>query len=781
MKKTILLLLLCGCAYGQGVYLPSKTVTGTVNGITRPVSGATITVCAANTGGIPCAPALANTVYQTTALSGGPSLSNPFPTDQNGNYPQAAVAPGTYTITESAVGFAGFSYQITIPIAIGNPASFPSVTTTGAATIGTSLSVGTSASIGAALSVGASASIIGPSPWFDVSANSNVDCTQANPSDTGLNAIITAACANPGSTIYFPDTCQVKATSANFSSCSNVNIRGQSGGLFGAHGKYNLTLTCTTGPCLNLQSSAAIHFYDMAINFPNLASGANVDISGGGSGGFHHAVVNGSGTTQGPLFLMANTNYEAFDNWTVLGNASVIANGASNASPCCSDLVIFDHVKFGAVGTSVMQNSSINWTVSNSNWLQGGSTCPPFMQYTGISGAFQSTFNWYNSSITGLGNCSGNFTLFTFPAVSATNPTGGVNFQGGTILGNSGSGQMTLFNLGNGQSLNMNGTVICGDTLTWNAFQLGTGVTLNVKGNHWEGQASLCQPPSTFYVGGVTPTIGSVTDNTGATIAYGVAAMNFSGNVSAVQEGLYSGNNLLEIGAGGFGMLAFDTSGQRNRINGCIGWSNSGTNPDSGTVDTCISRIAPNVSGIGSATGNTSGLWMADGNKAVLTADWTCGTGGTVSTCATATIIGSGGGVPMTFTLPSVSGKAYQLDCDFWISQTTALTANGFNLLTATNGATNVTASYGFPVNGATAPTLAGTTYTLDQGSTTTTFQIGGNWTLGALVGVAKYPVHLHAAIEGASASGTVLSVQLVAPTPADLLTFYRGGGCHIF
>ena len=192
------------------------------------------------------------------------------------------------------------------------------------------------------------------------------------------------------------------------------------------------------------------------------------------------------------------------------------------------------------------------------------------------------------------------------------------------------------------------------------------------------------------------------------------------------------------------------------------------------STDTGDSRIAAGVRAFGNGTaGDISGTILANGNKVVLTADWTCGTGGTVSSCVAATIIGSGGGVPMTFTLPLVA-NSYQLDCDFVVGQATAATSNQWNLLTATNGATNVTASYTM----ATAATAMAVGAVTDQASTTTTFQIAPNWTLGGTG--TKMPVHIHAAIEGASASGTVLSVQLLAPTVGDLVTIYRGSQCSI-
>ena len=59
-----------------------------------------------------------------------------------------------------------------------------------------------------------------------------------------------------------------------------------------------------------------------------------------------------------------------------------------------------------------------------------------------------------------------------------------------------------------------------------------------------------------------------------------------------------------------------------------------------------------------------------------------------------------------------------------------------------------------------------------DQASTTTTFQISPSWTPS---GTATKMPHIRVKIEGASSSGTAVSLQLVAPTAADLVTIYRG------
>lgn len=110
------LLVCAGAALGQGVAIPAQVALQTVNGITRPAAGATITVCANATSGTPCAPALVGKVFKDVLLS--VPLSNPFTADSNGNY-TFAIAPGVYTVTVSGAGFSGYSYIITASCAPG--------------------------------------------------------------------------------------------------------------------------------------------------------------------------------------------------------------------------------------------------------------------------------------------------------------------------------------------------------------------------------------------------------------------------------------------------------------------------------------------------------------------------------------------------------------------------------------------------------------------------------------------------------------------------------------
>ena len=160
------------------------------------------------------------------------------------------------------------------------------------------------------------------------------------------------------------------------------------------------------------------------------------------------------------------------------------------------------------------------------------------------------------------------------------------------------------------------------------------------------------------------------------------------------------------------------------------------------------------------------------GNRVFMTADWSCGTGGTVSSCTSAVIIGSGGGTALTLTLP-LQAASYHWHCEGVVGQATAATANNWNVITSSNAPTNLETSF---MMSTAATTIAGGGTT--GASSTSTANIGGAWTLGGTG--SKMPFQIDGTIEGASASGTVISLQLVAPTVADLVTIYRGAYCSV-
>jgi hypothetical protein len=107
------LLLAPAALFAQGVFIPPQTAFKNINGIVMPIANATITVCAANAGGIPCTPVLTNTIYKDGALT--QHLSNPFTSDANGNYQFAVAATAaTYTVTVTSPGYGGSSYQVSV-------------------------------------------------------------------------------------------------------------------------------------------------------------------------------------------------------------------------------------------------------------------------------------------------------------------------------------------------------------------------------------------------------------------------------------------------------------------------------------------------------------------------------------------------------------------------------------------------------------------------------------------------------------------------------------------
>lgn len=200
--------------------------------------------------------------------------------------------------------------------------------------------------------------------------------------------------------------------------------------------------------------------------------------------------------------------------------------------------------------------------------------------------------------------------------------------------------------------------------------------------------------------------------------------------------------------------------------NGIPRWANSAN-----VVTESVSEISGDCTTSGSNAITCTKLNGVGVQRVVMTADWTCGTGGVSSSCTAATIVGTGG-TPLTITLPSVTAS-YHWQCDGVVGQATAATANSWNVITATNAPTNLEATY--QMNTAATAMTGGAVTGI---SVTTTTVIAPTWTLGGTA--TKMPFHIQGSIEGASASGTVISLQLVAPTVADLVTVYRGTSCSV-
>ena len=302
-----------------------------------------------------------------------------------------------------------------------------------------------------------------------------------------------------------------------------------------------------------------------------------------------------------------------------------------------------------------------------------------------------------------------------------------------------------------------------------------TKIFLRGQTEGWDNPLALAGTISHLYAGvtSVSPTAGLVVLNVGTAVSastFDIAQKNGSAQpliAASTGASTIKGSTIIEHSA-------MSGSGGAGAANVTVTESSIYA---PGLLDAVVNTFAAGSNYFlsdDSGSGFFGAPFSADSNAVYLTADWTCGTSGTVASCVAAQIIGSGGGVPLTFTLPLVA-RSWTWECEGVVGQATAATANSWNFLTATNGATNVTANYTMNT-AATAMTGGATT---DTASTTSTVVIGPAWTLGGTA--TKMPFRVWGRIEGASASGTVLSLQLVAPTVGDLVTIYRGTGCRIW
>jgi len=141
------------------------------------------------------------------------------------------------------------------------------------------------------------------------------------------------------------------------------------------------------------------------------------------------------------------------------------------------------------------------------------------------------------------------------------------------------------------------------------------GSNVAVMANAW-GVGTI----TTFLSG--TPASGIVQDKNGGITNYSSFLRSTNGSSSApaysfsanTNQGLFSSNNLPEIAVGGFGMMAWDTSGSRMRVNGCYGWSPFVGDPDGSANDTGFRRDSADVIDVGNcAASDTSGKLQAAG------------------------------------------------------------------------------------------------------------------------------------------------------------------------
>jgi hypothetical protein len=515
MKRLSILLFvplaLPAIAAAQGVMVSPQTALTTVNGVTRPLPGATITVCAASAGGIPCAPPLVGSAFSNAGLT--QPLSNPFFADAGGNY-HFGIAQGDYTVSVTGTGFSGYSYQLSVftcspgvcVATAGSNAFSGNNTHTGQETFG------------------------GGSPWFDVTGpNFGAACDGVADDTTAVQAALTAANLMRG-TVFIPPgkTCNV-STQLVLDGFAGVTVRGGWGAALLAGNRQstlNFTGTCARAACLSLRSAGAINFYNVQLNFSGATAGPMVDLSHSKRGtdsallGFHGVTFKGPSTSVGPIVLDQNTDGVIFDALTTFNSASVFVEGPVNNAAGFSDSTGFTDVIMSRWGTSAIENASIGWTFTRviAEAETGPGNCVPFLTYVGNYTQMQA-LNVTNSLLAPSSIlCSNSYTLITLPAASGN--LGGFTFNNNLVLPSAGSTTGTMLSVGNGQTFSALNNVIQ-NVVT--AFSLGTGVSADIGPNVYSRvKNQLSGTPVSGRVtipGGATTLYGGVTPGAGITVA----------------------------------------------------------------------------------------------------------------------------------------------------------------------------------------------------------------------------------------------------------------------
>ena len=382
------------------------------------------------------------------------------------------------------------------------------------------------------------------------------------------------------------------------------------------------------------------------------------------------------------------------------------------------------------------------------------------------------------------GNISGNAANVTGIVPIANGGTGNtsgnaVNVTGTVAVANGGTGGTTsaagLTNLLPAQTVGTTGNVLTsnGTSASWTA-PATNGTVTSVTGTS----------PIVVATGTTTPSITLSTvpvanGGTGATTLTGYLSGNGTSAVTASTtipgtaiSGNISGNaanvtGIVPIANGGTG----NASGNAVNVTGTVAVANGGTGVASLTSGSVMfgNGTGPVTTGVVPVSQGGTGLTATDAQ--ITGADWKCGTGGTITSCVTPQNIGS-----LAMTLPALAAN-WQFDCELVVGQATALTANLWEVQ-MTNGATNLSVGYLMSTGIAAGDFRGGAI--ADQIATTSSVPIGSTWMLVGAAGT-KNLAHIWGSVEGASVSGTVITIQLQAPTVADVVTIYRGSACHVY
>jgi hypothetical protein len=425
-------------------------------------------------------------------------------------------------------------------------------------------------------------------------------------------------------------------------------------------------------------------------------------------------LVNGA-TDYGQVVAASNTN--------TLTNKTIDTAGTGNSIKIGGDALP------SAVGTGnqvLAMNSGATAIVWATPTGVPCTTTASSLQYDN-AGAFGCVTDWTASATTLTAAAAGIFNASAATGAAAVNLPAVV---GGTQL----TGTVTA---------NLSAPVVIQNTnSTNNNTTIGMAVTTPGTST---GQVAL-------NVNGATTQAALQTWTTGATYTAGV------------QSGATTVAQMLPTGALALGAsppaIAAGTGGG-------IGWNcgTAATGAASSDTQYCDAANQPHV-----LSGTTDlGIIATQSQTAqVVTADVTCGTAGTLTPCTSFTTI-----TGLSFTLP-LEAKTWSFSCDLIVGQATGVVADQFGVQTATNGATNISASgVGYTAAGvSTAAAITGV-------ASTTTAQSILTMSPGATG--TKLPVHLAGTIEGVSASGTVLNITVLTGSATDVLTVYRGSSCRIY